>query len=86
MSVIREEDLTWIEPIDNKVQGHALVWRNIWCVTNEWGQVAVYKKYFLQGNKDKNIAEMFWKNYKELGAVSVEHFSLVILPDSPSRY
>ncbi len=87
MPTIKEEDIFWMDPIDNGVSGHALVWRGTWCVVNDKDRIAVYRKYFLQGNNNEDIAmKVILPNLTKFGAVGIKLIPLVILPDEPSRY
>lgn len=80
------EDTVWhyVNKLNDSVEGHALIWRNIWCPTDSKGRIAIYKKNSLIGNKDKRIAERLLSLNTEANRIQL--FPLVILPDSPSNY
>lgn len=76
-------DYEWVTPEDlaKPKEGHAFILLDTWCRADDQGRVAIYKKHYVQGNKNKTIAERF--DYVGTQTIFVP---TIILRDSPSRY
>lgn len=78
----------WVNPAqqNDSVENHAMVHRNMYMVTDDYGNVLIYDKYSPVGNRNKSIADRLVPKYENQGATKVTLVPLLILPDSPSRY
>ena len=76
-------DYEWFTPeeLAKPKEGHALIHLDTWCRADDQGRVAIYKKHYVQGNKNKVIADRLTHVGTQVILVPV-----IILRDSPSRY
>jgi hypothetical protein len=82
-----------VENLNNTTENHALVLRNLYCIVDANGDVAVWDNYSVQGNRHISITTRLLPMVeREFGSAShhspldIKFIPLLILPDSPSRY
>lgn len=71
---------------NDKVIGHAFVWRNIHMIANDQGQVAIYRKHYPQGNTNPSVTKSMLDRGFVPGGTKIISVPLLLMPDSPSRY
>lgn len=83
---VEDTEVAWHLPsfLNANVTGHALVWRNIWCPTDSFGRIPIYKRYYIQGNSNPVIAEDIKKLWPQ--ATRITHHDMILIPDDPGRY